>query len=172
MKEKILVSCLVLACFALLGCSSDPSEEALKRGQNIDIGKLRGKVLEVGIRYFEGENSYTIELRGKPYYWAKISYTKEDGTSTEEIFYGILPEVHDILKPGMELPASTFLSLLTLTKMEGDVVDMDRNLDEDKFWIVVNNIEGLKKYRVDMKTYYTLVHVGTKLPLNPDLVDR
>lgn len=170
MVKKILISCLVLACFALVGC--DPSEEILKRGQNIDIEKLRGKVLEVGVGYFEGDNSYTLELKGKPYYWAKISYTKEDGTSAEEIFYGILPEVRDVLKPGMEFPTSTSLSLIMLTKIEGDIVDMDRDLSEDKFWIVVNNVEGLKKYRVDMKTYYTLVHVGTKLPLNPDLVDR
>ena len=167
-KNKIVALFLVLACLVLMGC--DPGEEQLKKGENIDIGGLRGKVLEMGVRYFLGDNPYTKEMKGQPYYWVRISYVDAAGTEIDEVFLGVLPGVHDVLKPGMELPTSSSLSLLDLTKIEGEVVDMYRNLDTDRFWIVVLNLDGLNKYRVDMKAFYTIKDSERKLPLNSDSI--
>lgn len=168
LSSKSLIFFLVLACFVLIGC--DPSEEELEKGQNIDIERIEGKVLGFGAGIFQGDNTYTSNWVGKPYFWAKISYMNENGSTTVETFYGILPEVMEVLEVGMELPATICLTLTQLTKMEGEIVDMDRDLDQNKFWIVVSDLEGIRKYRVDMKTYYMLVHVGTKLPLDSFMI--
>ena len=168
LSSKCLILFLVLVCFVLIGC--DPSEEELKKGPNINIEVIKGKVLEVGAGIFQGDNPYTKSWAGKSYFWAKISYMNEKGSTVVETFYGILPEVMRVLKVGMELPATICLTLTHLTKMEGEIVDMDRDLDQNKFWIVVSDLEGIRKYRVDMKTYYTLVHVGTKLPLDSFMI--
>lgn len=169
LSSKSLILILALACF-LTGCV-DPSEEEMVKGQNIDITRMKGKVVGKSIKYFKGDRDPSMKRKWQPYYCIVISFRDESGTESEEEFKDVSKEeVFDAVNLGTNLPVDPLLTLTQLTRMEGEIVDMDRNLDQNKFWIVVLDLEGIRKYGVDMKTYYTLVRVGTKLPLDSFMI--
>ena len=169
--KKISLFLLLASSFLLAGCSYDPDEEELLRGQKIDIEKIEGEVTAIGVNFFVGDKTNTRELKGQPYFWIKISYINEGGVKVEETFKGIPSEVREALNIGMKLPATSLLSLTKLTKMEGAIVDIDRNLEKNRFFVVIKDLEGINVYNIDMKTYYMLVHVGTKLPLDASVLN-
>jgi hypothetical protein len=153
----VMIMCLVL-CMGSDGCKEDPTSLELAKGKNLDVSKMEGEVIALGVGYYLGDQEHTKDLVGKPYYWAKISYLNVDNQSKTETFKGLLPEIHDTLEKGMKLPGSRlFLALTHLAKMDGYIIDMQCSLKEDWFCIVIKDLEGIPKtYVVDKITYYKI----------------
>lgn len=169
-SSKILTLFLVIACLWVSGCwEEDPTQEQLAKGQNIDIERMEGRVTSKSVKNFKGDREHTKARMWKPYYCISVYHegATSMASSTEE-FLDVPVEVFDAVYIGKELPTTPLLSLTQLSKMEGEVADMQADLITGTFSIVVSNLEGIHIYRVDIKTYYTLVRIGSKLPLQID----
>lgn len=164
--KKLILALLLVSCILFTGC--DPTEKERAKGQNIDIERMDGEVVSRGIKYFEGDRTPTQERKGQPYYCVTITYKNENGAKITEQFKDIPIEVFDALYVGKKLPTSPLLTLTHLTKMEGEIVDMQADLERLRFSIVIKNLEGIEVYNIDIKTYYTLLRVGTKLPVSAE----
>lgn len=167
MKKKILIF-LCMSLFILAGCA-DPTEKELTKGQKIDIERMQGTVVSKSIRYFEGDRGKTTERKGKPYYCLEISFV-EGSLAKKEEFKDVPIEVFDAVNVGTILPVARLLTLTQLAKMQGEIVDMQANLASRKFSIVVKNLDGINVYAIDIKTYYELLHIGTKLPVSVEKI--
>jgi len=182
-KMKIKIILFIFAALVFSGCGKiqDPTELELAIGENIDIDRMFGEVVNLGTSYFVGDQQHTQDKAGEPYYWVALSYKNENNYSETRYFKGIPKEVLDQLIPGMHLPGRFNLILSNLAKEDGEIVDMYRKLnregsaEEDLFLLVIKSFEGaIKKYEVDMMTYYRIdgyikereLQLPVKLPLD------
>ena len=55
-----------------------------------------------------------------------------------------------------------------LAKIEGVVIDKQVNPDLNRFYIVIDDYESIKIYRVRSGIYYKRIDVGMSLPLQLD----
>jgi len=187
-RRKITLFVLMFACLLLCmgqeGCETgpqDPTETELSVGENLDIHRMNGEVVNLGTSYYRGDQEHTKDLVGKPYYWANLNYVDHHNVNINEVFKGIPAEVFDSLKPHMKLPGSSNLFLSRLTDMKGEIVyiyvDLGFNPGDDTIIFVIENLEGIpRKYGVDLTTfskvqkYISLYEAGLpiKLPLDID----
>ena len=159
--------CLVFVLLFMMGCQ-DPSEEELNKGKNIDIERMTGRVVSMSVNYFKGDMSYTKEVQGQPYYCVTLAVTNSTGLETEESFVGVPMNVFDALSPGTQLPIAPLLTIKELAKIEGVVIDKQVNPDLNRFYIVIDDYESIKIYRVRSGIYYKRIDVGMSLPLQLD----
>lgn len=163
MKKYYLFMPLMLLLVFLAGC--DPSQDELKKSQNIDIRRIQGTVASKYVMYYTGDLTETMEKKGQPYYCIEITALN----GSKELFRGVSEDIFDTLAEGMELPQTPLLTMQQLAKMEGRIADKIPFPEKNKFFIVVDDYATVRLYRVDMAAYYSKkVFVEAKLPLALD----
>ena len=169
LSKSLILLALACSVLGLTGCGSDdPTELELEIGKNIDITRIEGRVERIGTSYFVGDRVCTVEMKGQPYYWVDICHTAPGSNYViTTTFKGIPVEVRDSLSSGMKLPGPNCLKIEQLANIHGEIIDMDRNVEENSFWIVVRDSNSLvRSYKVDKTTFYTLKDLEVrKLPL-------
>ncbi|MBI2124352.1 hypothetical protein HYT92_01035, partial [Candidatus Pacearchaeota archaeon] len=71
MKAFLLALLVFSAAVFLAGC--DPSQDELKKSQNIDIRRIQGTVASKYVMYYTGDLTETMEKKGQPYYCIEIT---------------------------------------------------------------------------------------------------
>lgn len=150
--NKILLLTLVLFLAVFSGCG-DPNEAQLDKGKNIDLERTTGTITSKSVRYFEGNQDWTKERKGLPYYCLTISTTNQNNSTTSEEFIGVPVEKFDFVEVGMEL-SSTILNSDMLAKINGKIVDMQADMSRRQFFIAVEQTDRIKIYRVCPEVYY------------------
>ncbi len=176
---KTTTKLAVMLCMPLLvfclgadgGCENsnatfkDPSQDDLKKGENIDIVRMTGVVISKEVNYYVGDRTETKEKIGKPYYTIGIRRDVQNTQAPAELFHGVTPEVFDSLNIDQTLPTDRIYTLEEVVRLEGKIVD--KIVDGNEWGIVIN--QGLRNYRYFRLTpsafYDERIGVGAELPL-------
>lgn len=159
---KKLMAALVLFSLAFfMGCS-DPSEEELKKGENLDLERTEGMVVSKSIEYYSGDNTYTKERKGQPCYCLTINVSK-DGQGQNFIYKGVSLEKFDSVNVGTRLPCQSMLTVQALATLTGRLLDKQANLGENKFYVVIETLGVTTVYRVNKELYYNIGEPGKVL---------
>lgn len=161
MKTKILITFFLLGCLFLVGCV-DPSEDALKKGRNIDLARMEGIVTAKKVDYFVGDRDFSREMKGQPYYSIEITQLT---SNTKETFVGVPIDVFDSVDINTKLPSPPLLTMKVLEEIKGEVIDLQSDLAFKRFFVVVDMFEDIKIFQTTPSLYYRKIKVGLKLPV-------
>ncbi|MFC1644974.1 hypothetical protein ACFL08_03035 [Patescibacteria group bacterium] len=171
-----LLFLLLVALFISACSSSNPTDAELKKGENFDFFNEHGVITEKAIGYFESEmdrddahlKRIAARSEGEAYY----SITIRRGTSSI-MLRGVSRSMYERNAVGDELPLRIVITEKTLYEIEGTVMDMQADLDDEKWSVVVEDFGKHNVYPVIPEVYYNkeLIFIGKRypLPLPPEL---
>lgn len=140
----------------------DPNKDTLARGENFDIERTPGEVTGKSVKYFVGNDADSTSKKGKPYY---ILTVLTYGKARAEDFIGVPTHIFDSVEVGTKLHIRPSLSLKHLASLEGKIIDRYANLEQNKFFVVVDDSIKIRAFQVDMDLFYRKLDIGTRLPI-------
>lgn len=182
---KVFVLVMSLVC--LVGCeiTNNPTDVEIEKAKNFDFFNEHGYVTEKSIKYFEEQPAEYTETskkivasasEGKPYYYICIARNSNGTDNT--CLSGVSRSVYEMIEVGDTLPLRIVITEKSLYEIEGSAIDMQADLDDGEWYVVIEDFGEINVYPVTPETYYgkdkdgrRLVEIGRRypLPLPPEL---